>query len=209
MAHERLEQAELGGRQLHGHVVDGGGVRRHIQPQAPRTQNGIVRRRLPAPQYGLDAQQQLLELEGFAHVVIGAATQPGDRIGRVLPRGEQDDGSEVTMLAQVLQELVAIHPRHVDVDDQQVRWLLAVQGQRRHGIGCRRHVVPGNAQRIAEHVAQAGFVVDDGDVWHGCPLGSIVGTRHRRLNAKTALGWPSNESQMEPGAPWARTKETP
>ena len=75
---------------------------------------------LGAAQNGLDARDELRRRERLDDVVVGATAQAADALELGGARGEHDHGN-VGHLADPLQHLPAVDPRHDDIEQDQIR----------------------------------------------------------------------------------------
>jgi hypothetical protein len=119
-------------------------------------------------QLGVDRVHDVLRVGGLAqHRVHAAAARHGGGLALGIHGGVEDDagGGQFAVGAQALHELVAVHGRHQDVGDDQVRALA------RTSSGRRRRLRPragggGEAEQGQQVGAVAGPVVDDEDGGH-------------------------------------------
>src|SRR5262249_7008677 len=116
--HERLEQIQLARRQ-----VDRAALLEHltgiaVQLQAAKLEDALGRRSSP-PQDGADPGQQLLELEGFRQIVVGAGLQPLDPLVNVAARRQHDD-RDVAGLPDPSADVEAVQSGQVQVEEDKV-----------------------------------------------------------------------------------------
>jgi hypothetical protein len=125
----------------------------------------------------LDAQQrphpgqQLGLVEGLGHEVVGAGLDGQDPL-LVAAGGDHDHGQERggRVLAQPAADLVAVHLRHDDVEQDQVRAALGGQGQRLRARPGAEHPVAAGAEHGVEQADVGRQVVDgedEGLIGHG------------------------------------------
>ena len=74
----------------------------------------------PPPQHGLDTRLQLLGAEWLDDVIVGAHLQAAHDVA-LLPYGCHEDNRHVIHFAQALAGRPAVHVRHHDVQQNQVR----------------------------------------------------------------------------------------
>jgi len=84
------------------------------------------------PRQGAQAGQQFVKREGFDQVVVGSTIQPAHPIGHRVARGQDQDRSVHSALAQGPADLDSILPRQQEVEDDRVvaerrRQLLTLQ----------------------------------------------------------------------------------
>ena len=79
--------------------------------------------------------QQLAEVEGLGEVVVGAGVEPGDALLDCVERGEHQNGNRVLGGAYRSADVEARHPRHEDVEDDDVVAVLAGERQRVRAVG--------------------------------------------------------------------------
>src|SRR5699024_11839364 len=95
-------------------------VRIVVEAQVGHAQDGIL---LAAParpaQYRADARDDLVEAEGFGDVVVAAHREPGDLIGGVVARGEEQHGDVFALLAKASSdaETIKVGQHHVEHDE--------------------------------------------------------------------------------------------
>ena len=101
-------------------------------PPAPRRRRGAdepvtLRSQgcLGPPEARLDARSEFDRLERLADVVVPADREAHHFIEGVVPAGEEDDRDRVRpgILLEGSAEVEAAHPRHLDVEEDQVRLL--------------------------------------------------------------------------------------
>ena len=132
----------------------------------PCSRSAAARPRGP-PDHCADAGRELVEVEGLAEVVVGAAVEPGDPVSHRVARREQDDGRPVLPAAQATQhvETGAVGEHQVEDDGRE-----RARGDGRLGVGAGRDAVngrPAEAEPRPEPVREDGIVLDDEDA-HAC-----------------------------------------
>ena len=117
---------------------------------------------LAAFQQVLDAQAGDADIERFGDVVNRAQCQPGCLGGGFAECGDEDHrhATQCRCCLQMAESLVAVHFRHHDIEQDQVRWRLLCQLQRfGAGVGELHFVIVG--QRFAEQRDVGEHVVND------------------------------------------------
>jgi hypothetical protein len=125
------------------------------------------------PDERTDPQQQLLLVERLRHEVVGAGADPVDP-GLAAVRGDHHDGDErgCVVLADAAADLVAVHPCHLDVEQDEVGQLPGDEFQR---LGARRRRADREARGGEDRLEQPHvrlYVVDDEDPLLGLRLGA-------------------------------------
>ena len=111
-----------------------------------------------SPQHTLDARHQFARTERLGDIVLRiVADALDDRVFLVL-RAEHDDG-QVAELLHRLAEVEAVHQRHVDVDDGQVRHAAAADHRQCVHARVRRQHVIACALQFGLHQTEDGRIV--------------------------------------------------
>ncbi len=74
-----------------------------------------------AAQHGLDAFDQQALRERFGDEVVGAHLEPEELVDFLI-LGGQENHRQIGLLPQAAQKLHAVHARHLDIEDRQLRW---------------------------------------------------------------------------------------
>ena len=120
VAHEQLEQVELGLREIELTGAAPGPPGRRVDAQIGQLHDLVPGlRRLRAAQQRPQPCQQLVQLERLREVVVGARIEPGHPVTGLRPRGEHQDRDLVAVGAQHLAHRQAVDDghRHVEHDD--------------------------------------------------------------------------------------------
>ena len=121
MLHEHGQEPELERRQLHVAVARDDAALRKVDPQVVVA---VVARHLGfaarTTKQGLDARQELLPPERLRDVVVGASGETAHLLELLRSRGQHDHG-HVGEVADSLERLVPVHPRHRHVEDDERR----------------------------------------------------------------------------------------
>ncbi len=115
-----------------------------------RGAGGRGRRAAGAAQQRAQPGEDLLDVEGLDHVVVGAGVQARDAVGGLHEGGEHEDGGPVALGAQHPADLEAVDARHHHVEDEHVRRVPVRLRQRLHTVRDRRHPVPLQRQRTLQ-----------------------------------------------------------
>src|SRR5262249_27015974 len=78
------------------------------------------------------------------------------------------------ILAQLPDELQAVHPRHREVRNDEVEGAFREDLEGVLPVDRRRHFVAFAFQRVPHHGADAGFVVDHADAAHDAAMGRVI-----------------------------------
>jgi hypothetical protein len=112
-------------------------------------------------QQGPESGEHLVDVEGFADVVVGSGVQAGDAVGALHARGEHQDRRMVALGTQDATDLEAVDARHHHVEHENVR--RPAMGLRKclHAIGDGRHLVPFKGQGAFQGVADGAVVLGE------------------------------------------------
>src|SRR5471032_142260 len=131
-------------------------------------------------QHVADAAEQLATVVGLADEILGAGFERAQAVGR-LARGDQH-GQILAGLdhAQLVEHAEAVEVRHLQVQQDQVVAVLAVQPGHLARVGGRGDGrVAGAGEQVFEHGDDGGLVVDDEDpgaLQRGAGKGSVAGS---------------------------------
>lgn len=161
LARERDEQVELERGQRDRHTVAGDLVRGHIDlHRADRQQLG---RFLVGPaQARTHPGDQLLRLERFDHVVIGAGFQAQHHIDGVGLRRQHHDG-HTRIGTQHTADVDAVHAGQHQVEKHQIGTDLPDRGQSLRAVAHHEGLETLAAQHDRQHLGECILVVDDED----------------------------------------------
>ena len=120
-------------------------------------------------QHGLDARDHRGLVHGLGEVLVSSGVEPGHDVLGVRLGGDHDDGHEGQREVglELTADLDAIHLGHHDVEQDQVRELLAGHGQRLLPVGGRDDVVALSREPGLQDVHVHGVVVDHQDERRG------------------------------------------
>jgi len=169
---QRLQDQEFGHGERHRRPVPRAGValRVHHQRTALDCLRALLARcrhlaRIGASQHRLDPLDQEALREGLPDEVVGAHLQTEQLVDLLVLRGEKDDG-DLGLLAQPSQQFHAVHARHLDVEDRQIRRRDAEPLERGGPVGVGLDPVAFRLQRQRHGGQDVAIVVDEGDGWH-------------------------------------------
>ena len=134
-------------------------------------------------QVGLDARVQFFHLERLGEV-IHPADGEGLHLVQLLGEGaDEDDGDPLELVVglEVFAHLVAVHLRHVDVQQDQVRGIAPRRQQRQLAAGDRADLIPAVLEHAGQHLEIGGGVVHDQDA------GGLPGITSRLLGIQCRL----------------------
>ncbi len=99
--------------------------------------------------------------EGLVEVGEGAERQqPLPRLAAVVVGRDDDDAGLGVRAPDVLQELIAVHPRQLQIDEHDVRFVVVDELHAR-GAGQRdAHLVPARAEELLNRLRELHFVID-------------------------------------------------
>jgi hypothetical protein len=159
LAGQRHQQVELERGERDRLAVALDRVAGHVDGQVADLEQ-LRRRFLAAPKAGPDARDELLGLERLDHVVVRAGLQAHDDVDGVGLGGEHDD-RDAGLGADRAADVDAVGAGQHQVEQHEVRLVLAEHGERLVAVGAQGRLVALAAQDDAEHLGQGGVVVDD------------------------------------------------
>ena len=130
-----------------------------IQPE--RSENTGRRVGRPAPQKRIHARQQFSRPEGLNNVVVGTQVQAEHDILFLTLGGEHEHRHGHALLSQAATDLVAVHLRQHDVEQNQIRVLLKGRLEPGGAFDCRRDVESAGDKRIFQNPKQNRIVLDN------------------------------------------------
>ena len=160
------QQVELGGGQVHLHVLEPGTPGTGIEAEATERHQRRGRR-LPDQLLGPlhPAEQcrhpghELTHPERLGQVVVGTHAQPDEHVGLVVTGGEHQHRHRALLLdAPAHLEPVEAGQHHVE--DDQVRLVLLVRRHRPGPVVRRHHVVPLGPQPVTHRLVDQRLVLD-------------------------------------------------
>ncbi len=166
---ERVEQAELGRRQVGAAVVDVGLHVLRVEPElldhdlvaAP----GILRARA-APGGGADAGDELLHRERLHEVVVGADLERVHAVVLGAAGGDDDDRRADSLAAGLLDHLPAVEAREHQVEHADIGALEAEAGKPGLAVGDAHRVESGGLEVARHALGDDVVVLDDQDLRH-------------------------------------------
>src|SRR6266542_4049666 len=116
-----------------------------------------------------DAVQQLTQFEWL--VQAGPSAQPWGRVCCAISAGHHNQRHSPPLgpLSQYAHQGRAVHDRHLEVEDQCIRAVLAESRKGLPAIAGRVDLIAVLHQGLADHVSDRGIVVDDEDARHSSP----------------------------------------
>ena len=166
MAHEEVQQAELGRPGAYGLAPGGDTVARGVQPQAADLDRVVVAGRRGPLQHRPDPRRQLLHGEGFDDVVVGAGVEPAQTVALLALRGKHDHRDVPCGIApaELAYEVEAAHAGQHPVEQDEVGPLLLDRTLGLRGVGHGARLEAGPRQRELHHLPDGGFVLDEENV---------------------------------------------
>jgi hypothetical protein len=119
-----------------------------------------------AAQHRLHALDQEALREWFADEVVGAHLE-AEQLVDLLVLGGEEDHRHVGLLAQPAQQLHAVHARHLDVEDREIRRRGLEALQRRSTIRVGHDPVAFGFERDRNRGQDVAVVIDQSDCRHG------------------------------------------
>src|SRR5476651_2198833 len=185
---ERLQQQELGDREMHFLALPGALVAARIEHQlAAHDALGLALALRPAAvgaaQDGADALEQQALRERLADEIVGAHAQAQHLVDLLVLGGEEDHG-ELLRLADLVQQLHAVHARHLDVEDAEVGRSLVETFERRGAVIVGLHLEALGFKQHRHGREDVAVVVDQSDV-----LAHGVASPDRLAEMLAQTGW--------------------
>jgi hypothetical protein len=166
MVYELRQQPELQRTQRQLTLADANPMLQIVDRQEPILVGVTRGRRRPrAPQQHLHARHQLLAEERLDQIVVSAGAQTADLLQIAAPGAENED-RHVAELADPLKRQPAVHLRHSDVENDDVRTLGVQHAKPLYAVAGLLHAVTTVTQHVAQERAQILLVVDDERVRH-------------------------------------------
>ena len=171
-AHQQIQNVELGGGDVDGHVFDPCPPCGRAQSQ-PSGGNRLrlAGQRVPrAPQHGSDARRQFFRAEGLREIVVGARVQPQNAILLRAARRQHDDRDGRTP-PQLREQFEPVERGQHDVQQDQIEG--PVQRARQTGGPVMHGLdrVTGAGEKLRDQLAQAHVVIDN---QNRCAFGSFL-----------------------------------
>ena len=157
-----LEQVELLGGRRDQLIAAPHLARRQVHQDVGVAKRSARTRRAPAKQRPHPGEQFLVS-KGLDQVVVGAAVQALDAVGRAILGGQQQD-RDIAFGPEPSRNLEAVDARHHDVEDGEVGHALAGAGQRDLAVGRDFDLVTLVDQGATQRGRDLGIVVHDQDV---------------------------------------------
>ena len=171
VAHQQLEQLELGLGELDLVVAPPHPTRSRIDPEVAHPQDVVglgAGAEVGSPEQGPQARQQLVEIEGLGQVVVGPGVEPGDPVGGLGAGGEHQDRRAVVLEPQDATHRQPIDGRHHHVEDDDIGVLLTDDGERTSAVDRGEDLVALQVEGAGERISDGAVVVDQEDsVSHG------------------------------------------
>jgi len=169
LAHQRVQQPELGDGEAHGLAVDLHGVLTDVEVDRPHLQRTrsrvLIRNVLPhAAQVRANASDELAVAERLCHVVIGTELEALHLVLFRSERGEHDDGDPLGAAPHLLEKIEAVPRAEVDVEDEEVGMVLVELAQRARRVVSDEGGEARALERELKQVRQLAVVVDDKDL---------------------------------------------
>ena len=172
-----LQQQELGYRQIDRPALPVAEMARGVKQQiaalddlARRTgRSRLALAQALAPQQGPDALDEQALGEGLLDVIVGAHAQAHELVDLVILGGQEDHG-QIALLAQPVEQLEAVHARHLDVEDRQIDRLGGQALQSLRAVRENTHDEALGLQRHGDRGQDVAIVIDKRDgLRHGYP----------------------------------------
>src|SRR5262245_37334136 len=134
--------------------------RLEIDPELPDVERRGVRLAATAPERGPDAREQFVDAERLGHVIVGARIEGLDLRPFLAFDGEHDN-RHGRHGADPAAQLDAVHPRHVQIGDDELRPPFSEVRQRRLAFGGDADLIALAGQDRPQHARDLRFIVND------------------------------------------------
>ena len=124
-------------------------------------------------QDGVDARQQLAQVERLGDVVVGTDLEADDLVDGVASPGD-DDQPAMPMLAQLARDREPVFARQAEVEQDQRRRIDGHELQQGTAVMHLRHAIAAALQVAGEQLRDLHLVVEDGDVLGGVQCGDAA-----------------------------------
>ena len=168
---EETEHIEFPGGQpdfLAAHLDGAGRAVNHDVAERQRRE-GLLLGVLPA-EHGVDAREQLGQIEGFTHVIIRAQVEAPDLVGRCVPRGQNENRHVLAAFPELVENVQPGPGRHHDVEHDELGAGIESHPHAFISVGGEVHVVALHAQVDGQAFAQRLVVLHDEDPFFPAPL---------------------------------------
>jgi hypothetical protein len=112
---------------------------------------------------GADPGHDFARGEGLHDIIVAAELEAEHPVDLVVARGEEED-RQVALRAQPAADFEAVHPRHVDVEHDEIGPVALDRLERRLAVAGLAGLHPRLAEREGEQLADMGVVVDEEDL---------------------------------------------
>ena len=178
MGHQEMQQPIFRWPEGDRTAIGGHPMAGRVQSQAANLHRLIIRRRLSAPQNGINPGHQLPGREGLGHVVIRPHIEPPNPI-RLLAPGRQHDNRQIPGCPIPLQAAGKINAALAGQHPVQHHEIRQAKAQRGTGVLGRLRMpnpMPGSLQSQRHHLADGRFIFYQQNArhWHppfACPIG--------------------------------------
>ena len=152
------QQFEFAVREAHRLIAARGSLRPEVDQQS--SDGHALDRGMRAAKHCPNARKQLVEIDRFGDVVVGAELQPGDSI-RLLPARRQNNDRDFPPSPEPRAQVHAIDVGERQVEQHEVRFEPANAGQRRVAGADRLHLVALERQVVPDDRPENRVILDD------------------------------------------------
>jgi hypothetical protein len=162
---------------------DGRGARMHVQrrPRNPQNGNG----RCDPPAKSSQPSEQLVDVEGFSEIVLGAPVQTLDPVGRVTKGGEHERRRLHARLSKLGQYVEALDDWQPAVEKQAVKRLGQPKVKRALTVARRNDGVTLAREELGEHHQKARIILNDKDARGVFHVRSLSSRRYDPVDVTT------------------------
>jgi hypothetical protein len=108
-----------------------------------------------------DPREQFAKGEWLGKVIIRAGVEPGDDMGLGIAGCKHKHGRRIAVVTEFAHHLPAVHARQHQVEQNDVKGMLASEGDAVEAVQGSDHGVTVFAKAIAQQIAHPSFIFDD------------------------------------------------
>lgn len=186
MLQEEPHQFMFGGREGHRTLAAPGLPRRRIEPEVGKPKLQLVAGRSPA-QLDPDSRQQLGKGKRLDKIIVGSLFQTGNAITDGISGGEDDDRKRGISGTEAPANLEAMHARHEEVEDDQIRPGRRGLAQRVLSMVGGRDKISFQRQTAPQRPPDLGVIINDQNVGHQMVLALLPPREWRYEMCRTGI----------------------
>jgi hypothetical protein len=161
VAHEALEELEFALRESEWSVAPFGGSGDGIEHDVAEAKAGVAFGSRGSSEKRAHSSRELVDVERFHEVVVGAGVEAFDPVRDLTSRGEHERRRSHSASPKLSDDVEAVPAREPDVQDHEIRLVFDGAGETCIAVARRPHAVALLAQGAVEHGDEARVVLDD------------------------------------------------